>query len=240
MRSTFGHAYGPAALPPLCAAAIVHDGHLSRVLALTSNGTLSPMRILWMLPILWFGSITQLSAQSAADVVLKPGDVVRIDVWRQPEFSGEFTLTPEGRIAHPLLQELDITGMSAPQIEAAVRSFLTEFVVNPVVVVEGLVRVSIGGEVVTPDVYLVPIGTDVARAIAMAGGLTRYGNPERVILRRDGVETRLNLETRTGLPEVRSGDQIAVLTNQNWLRQYGGTALHIAGIILGAYVTFFY
>ena len=39
-----------------------------------------------------------------ADSVLRPGDVLRITVWRQPDFSGEYAINPDSTVAHPLLQ----------------------------------------------------------------------------------------------------------------------------------------
>ena len=37
------------------------------------------------------------------DSLLRPGDALRITVWRQPEFSGDFVVNPDSTVAHPLL-----------------------------------------------------------------------------------------------------------------------------------------
>ena len=36
------------------------------------------------------------------DSLLRPGDALRITVWRQPEFSGDFVVNPDSTIGHPL------------------------------------------------------------------------------------------------------------------------------------------
>src|SRR4051812_5763503 len=45
---------------------------------------------------------------SAAQAVLTPGDSVRIEVWRKPEFSGDFVVAPDGTITHPLFRSVRV------------------------------------------------------------------------------------------------------------------------------------
>src|SRR5829696_4609079 len=44
----------------------------------------------------------------AAQAVLTPGDSVRIEVWRKPEFSGDFVVAPDGTITHPLFRSVRV------------------------------------------------------------------------------------------------------------------------------------
>src|SRR5690349_4287754 len=45
---------------------------------------------------------TQSVEPRSDQVVLAPGDSVRVVVWRKPELSGDFIIAPDGSITHPL------------------------------------------------------------------------------------------------------------------------------------------
>jgi protein involved in polysaccharide export with SLBB domain len=155
--------------------------------------------------------------------MLQPGDVVRVEVWRQPEFSGEFRVLDDGTIAHPLLQEVVAAGRPVAEVEANVRSFLEEYIEEPALLVEGLVIVPVGGEVRAPDVYTLRLDTSIARAIALAGGPTQRGDTYRVMLTRGGEQYSLNLNDaslRLRDLQVRSGDEIALLRRTDVFRDY--------------------
>ena len=143
---------------------------------------------------------------------LRPGDMLRIDVWRQLEYSGEFAIGIDGHLLHPLYQELELEGLSADQARSAIEEFLTGYISGARIVVEPLFRVSVGGEVQEPAVYPMVRGSTVAEAVAMAGGPTALAKLDEVVLVRDGVRYELtlgedDLVTFGQLP-VASGDQI--------------------------------
>lgn len=145
--------------------------------------------------------------------VLAPGDVLRIDVWRQPELSGQFDIGPDGSIVHPLYREVAVAGLPLSSVEERLRSFLERYEANPSFVVQPLFRVAVGGEVRSPDVYRFPPETSVARAVLMAGGTTERGRLDRVRLLRDGQVFSVDLldpRAQADRVRVRSGDQIIV------------------------------
>ena len=165
-----------------------------------------------------------LPAQSAErNASLNPGDAVHIQVWRQPELSGEFEITGAGTVAHPLYREVVVTGRSISEMEAELGRFLTRYESSPQFVVEALFRIPVAGEVRQPDVYSLRPETTVSQAIALAGGPTQRGRLDRVVLHRGGEETRIDLtDPRNELREmtVRSGDQIAVERRTDVFREY--------------------
>jgi polysaccharide export outer membrane protein len=149
---------------------------------------------------------------------LAPGDIVRITVWRRPEFTGDFVVAPDSSITHPLLREIKVVGVPLPTVEERVRTFLTKFDANPAFVVSPLLRVFVGGEVRVPNVYNAPPGSTVAQLVALAGGPTERGDLGKVALnRRQGREIfDLTLPGAVGATtEVRSGDQIMVDRRRN-------------------------
>ena len=150
---------------------------------------------------------------SASSVVLRPGDVLRVQVWKHPEMSGDFPIANDGTIAHPLYRELKVAGLPLPAIEQEIRSFLAQFETNPTFVVIPLMRVVAAGEVRLPNIYTVPPGTTVAQVVFMAGGPTDRGITERVRLVRGATTATFDItqaEGNSARAQVISGDEIIV------------------------------
>lgn len=165
---------------------------------------------------------------------LRPGDMVRVQVWRQEEFSGEFFVTDQGVIAHPLYRSIYAIRRPVNEVEEALRLFLQEFESEPNFVVEAFFQVAVSGHVRQPSVYPLRPGTTVAEAVAQAGGVTEQGRLEGVILRRGGSEYRVDLTDTTGRARevtIRSGDEIAVERRRNVMREYVLPIISVAGSI---------
>jgi protein involved in polysaccharide export with SLBB domain len=157
----------------------------------------------------------------AGPVMLEPGDTVKIEVWQRPELSGEFQVGLDGRILHPLYQNIRVTGTPADQVGPMVRDYLSRFEAEPQVVVQPLLRVAVMGAVNKPDVHLLPPGATVGQAVAAAGGVSTEGKFDDVRLIRNGRETRIDLtEAGEWSQLVRSGDQVTVKAKaQNRFRE---------------------
>lgn len=155
-------------------------------------------------------------AQSSAPIapaMLAPGDVVRIVVWRRPEFTGEYVVAPDSTITHPLLREVKVAGVPFGIVEERLRAFLTKFDANPAFVFSPLLHVFVGGEVRQPNLYTVPPGSTIAQVIAMAGGPTERGNLQKVTLTRHQQREEFDLipaDSPGATLEVRSGDQVVL------------------------------
>lgn len=166
--------------------------------------------------------------------VLRAGDLIQIQVWRQPEYSGEFEITSEGTIVHPLYRELEVAGRGIADIEGDIYAFLGQYVEEPNFVVEVFFPVPVGGEVRQPDIYSLRPRATVARAIAIAGGPTRRSRLDRVILRRSGQEHVIDL-TSPDLHlrdlEIRSGDEIVVERRVDIFREYVAPAASVVGAL---------
>lgn len=144
---------------------------------------------------------------------LQPGDILRIDVWRQSEYSGEFILGTGGSLVHPLYQEVKLEGASVSEARARINRFLGGYLQGARLVVEPLYRVSVAGEVREPGMYHVSRGTTVAQAIGMAGGPTNQAQLDQLLLVREGEQYPLRLGegiTTFGEVPLVSGDQILV------------------------------
>lgn len=152
-------------------------------------------------------------APAADGPVLQPGDAVQIDVWRKPEFSGQFNIGANGAVDHPLYQEVLVAGVPLAVARQRMRDYLKTWEVDPRFVLKPLLRVAVGGQVQRPSLYALPPEMTIAQAVATAGGVTPQGRINRVRVLRTGGEIWVDL-TRSEGPgvnqTVRSGDQIIV------------------------------
>lgn len=166
-----------------------------------------------------FPSAAQSGNLGAASATLAPGDLLRITVWRHPEYSGDFIVAPDGSVTHPLYREIKVAGIPLPEVDDRIRTFLSRYETNPAFVISPLLRVFVGGEVRQPSVYTVSPGTTVAEVIALAGGPTDRGRLDHVrLVRRQSEETLdlTRLDTRATTLEARSGDQLLVDRRRNF------------------------
>jgi protein involved in polysaccharide export with SLBB domain len=155
----------------------------------------------------------QQPAPAVKDPVLRPGDVLRINVWRHPEMSGEFVVAPDSTLVHPLFQVVKVAGAPLPVVKERLRTLLATYEQDVQLVIEPLFPVTVAGEVRQPNLYHLPQGTTFAQAIAQAGGLTELGRLDKVrVIRRDG-EMELDLARGYAKYEalpISSGDQVLV------------------------------
>lgn len=167
----------------------------------------------------------QVQVKESPVLFLSPGDVVRITVWGKAEYSGEFSIATDGSIVHPLYRELGVAGLTPASAEERVREYLSRFESSPQIILEPLLRVSVGGEVRQPRLYMLPPETTIADAVALAGGGTERARLDRVRLFRGGQESVVDLtRPETGLAQasIRSGDQLFITRQSSVFRDYIG------------------
>jgi polysaccharide export outer membrane protein len=184
-----------------------------------------------------------LAAQSAArgaaavtdtTVVLHPGDVVKVTVWRNPEMSGDFVVGVNGALRHPLYQEVPVAGVPLQVVESRLKQFLAKYQTDPQIVVEPLFRVMVGGEVRQPNLLSLPRSTTIAEAVALAGGPTTDGRLDNVTLMRDGRRYKFDLtspNTTWARAPVRSGDVIIIARRGHFFRDVILPLVGVAGSV---------
>jgi polysaccharide export outer membrane protein len=175
-----------------------------------------------------------LDAQDSSSDGLAPGDQLRISVWKAPEFSGDFTISANGSIGHPLYRDIQAAGVPLSVVEDRIRTFLQRYQTNPQFFIQPLVRIVVAGEVRTPNVFSVSPETTIAQAIAIAGGGTDRARLSRVTLIRERQEVKIDLtrpdSDAAGL-KIRSGDQVIVGRTSNPAISYiGPVASTIAAV----------
>lgn len=169
--------------------------------------------VVWLMSVA-FVAAAQSPVAGDDEIVLRPGDAIRLTVWRNADLTGEFAIGPDGSIMHPMLyRKFSISNVPLRLAETSLREFLMRFEANPEFVMEPLLRVSIGGEVARPNLYQLRPGTTVTQAIALAGGPTERGRRDRVTLRSEGTSRTISVTSpESGIAQlrVRSGDEIII------------------------------
>src|SRR5947199_5416957 len=158
--------------------------------------------------------------------VLGPGDVIRINVFQNPDLSLETRISEQGQITFPLVGQVALGGLAVPAAEQRIARALRDgkFVMNPQVNILVMqirsAQVSILGQVNRPGRYPIDqVGSKVSEMIAAAGGPvpgasdivtlsgTRNGRPVKLDIDLPAVLTAGKTELD---PVVQNGDILHV------------------------------
>lgn len=177
------------------------------------------------------------AASPAADTLL-PGDVVRLRVWREPDLSGDFGVDESGTVVLPRLGPTRVRGVPAGELRARIVRGYTAFLNHASVEVTLLRRVQILGAVRTPGLYPVDATMTLGDALALAGGTTPQGHPDRVVLvrRADGGRTTVSARTQVADTPLASGDQLYV-PERGWMSRNPGVVGGMVAALVGLIAT---
>jgi polysaccharide export outer membrane protein len=134
----------------------------------------------WTAPAAWSGD--------AAGYVVGPSDVLRVQVWKQPELSGTYTVSSDGAITLPLIGRVDVRGLTTSRVEDVLTRRLAEgYLREPQVVVSieqhRSQRIFISGAVHRPGAMLLDGPLTLLEALARAGTLTERAGRTAMIAR---------------------------------------------------------
>ena len=120
---------------------------------------------------------------------VKPGDVLSIAVWKEPDLQGPVLVRPDGSFSFPLAGQIDARGRTVGELQQTVTDKLKKYISDPVVTVSVSEvkgnKVYVLGQVNKPGEFIVNPRVDVMQALSMAGGTTAYAAlGDIVILRR--------------------------------------------------------
>jgi polysaccharide export outer membrane protein len=120
-----------------------------------------------------------------------PQDVVRIDVWKEPDISRTIPVRPDGKLSLPLLNDIQASGLTAVQLGKVIREGLTKYLTNPEVTVTvteiNSRRVYITGEVTRAGAFPLLPNMTVLQALSSAGGFTQFAKLKGIyVLRNEG------------------------------------------------------
>jgi polysaccharide export outer membrane protein len=158
------------------------------------------------------GTTKQLQSASLEDYKLGPGDRLRIVIYDEPTLSNEYVVSPKGRIAFPLIGDIQAEGLNITDFSRALETALKQgFLKNPQASAEVLMYrpFYILGQVQRPGTYPFAAGMTVMSAAATAGGFTYRAETHRVYIKHVGQDTEVAYDLTSQTP-VQPGDTVRI------------------------------
>jgi len=123
--------------------------------------------------------------------IMGPMDILEIQVWKEPDFSRQVLVRPDGKISLPLIGDIPASGMNTMDLKDLLIEKLKGFIDNPEVTVIVLESHSknfyIIGNVNRPGTYPLSPQMTVLQALSAAGGLGEWADKDKIrIIRRSG------------------------------------------------------
>ncbi|WP_114207188.1 polysaccharide biosynthesis/export family protein [Acidisarcina polymorpha] len=134
------------------------------------------------------------------DYRIGAGDVLRVSVFEEPQFSTSAVVRPDGKISIPLISDLPVAGMTPDAAQRQLAEQLSRFIKHPrvTVIIEEIHSriVYVTGEVQHPGAYPLISPMNVVQLIARAGGPTEFAKRKEVYVlhQEGGVRIKVNYQ----------------------------------------------
>jgi polysaccharide biosynthesis/export protein len=128
--------------------------------------------------------------------LISPGDVLAVEVWKEPEVSATVPVRPDGKISLPLLDDVQAAGLTATSLTADLTERLKKYISEPhvtVIVTQiNSQRIYITGEVNHGGTFPLEPGMTVLQGLSSAGGFTPFANIKKIYVLRqvNGKQTK--------------------------------------------------
>lgn len=158
----------------------------------------------------------------SVDYVLQPSDLIRIQIFQEPDLDREVRITQEYTVNLPLIGNIDLRDKTLRQTEELVRTLYDrDYLVNPQITISVLEyaerTVQVVGAVNKPGAVVFPSEQKMGlvEAIARAGGHSRLADLKRVRLSRTSADGRTENFT------INVDDLMKGTSGEPWLLQRG-------------------
>lgn len=159
---------------------------------------------------------------TSSDYLLVAQDVIRVEIYQEPDLKRELKISAEGMVELPLIGRVELKGKTVQQAEELIRKlydkdYLVEPQINLSVLEYAPRTVEVFGAVNTPGVVTFPKeeALTLTKAISLAGSFSRLANTKEVTVRRkmpDGSSKTygpINVKDLTTLGRTGRGDSDA-------------------------------
>lgn len=137
------------------------------------------------------------SGVQAQEYIMSPGDQLDILFMGHPDLSSDpksttskYIVRPDGKIAFPLVGDVDTRGLTIPQFTEKLQTEFAEYLRDPQITVSliklGTTRVFVFGEVRKAGLHELTKSHRVMDAIGMAEGFTKDAAKKKIFLIRQG------------------------------------------------------
>jgi polysaccharide export outer membrane protein len=144
--------------------------------------------------------VTEPLPPSEAPYVIGAGDILGIDVWKEPDLSKQVSVRLDGKISMPLLEDQQAAGLTTKELQDHITEAYKAFVEAPqvsVTVLQSLSRkVYFVGKINRPGEIPLQKNMTVLQAISIAGGLSEWADTSdvRLIRKINGVEQTFRID----------------------------------------------
>lgn len=130
--------------------------------------------------------------------VIGAQDILMIKVWREQDFTGPYTVRPDGKISMPLVGDVQASGLTPERLGEQLKQALSNFINSPDVTVSlqtvGSKKFYITGEVNRAGEYTLATPTKVFDALSNAGGFRDFANKKKIIIIRGTERIKFNYQ----------------------------------------------
>jgi polysaccharide export outer membrane protein len=148
---------------------------------------------------------------SDAGYVIGPGDVLAIDVWKEPEMSKQVSVRLDGEVSLPLIDDIEAAGFTCTELRKQLEEKYKDFVDVPevsVTVIESRSKkIYLLGKVNGPGEYPLQKDMTFVQAISLAGGLGEWADSSNIKLIRKIKGTEKTF--RVDYDAIVSGEDLA-------------------------------
>jgi len=167
----------------------------------------------------------QPTAEDASVYKIGVEDELQISVWHEAELSMPVVVRPDGMITLPLINDVQVVGMTTKELQTTLTEKLSAYVNEPqvTVIVKGIKsrKVFLVGQVAKPGPYMLVGKKTVLQVILEAGGLGPFAKAGSIVVVRNvnGQQTRLKFNYKKAVSgkaeggediELMPGDMIVV------------------------------
>jgi len=147
-----------------------------------------------------------------------PQDVLKIDVWREDQFTRTVPVRPDGKITLPLLHDVQAVGLTPVELSNVIRDELKNYVNDPQVSVSvteiNSRRIYVTGEVSRPGAYPLLPQMTALQALSSSGGFTQFARIKNIHILRvvNGQKTTIPFNYKQAINGKNPGQDIELQT----------------------------
>jgi polysaccharide export outer membrane protein len=154
------------------------------------------------------------------DYQIGAGDVVNINVWRNPEVSLSVPVRPDGKITTPLVEDLQAAGKTSTELAREIEKALSKYIQQPLVtvIVTSFVgpygqQIRVIGQAARPQALAYRQGMSLMDVLIAVGGITDFaaGNKANIIRTVNGQRERVPVRLQDLLRDGDISANVAVL-----------------------------
>ena len=190
----------------------------------------------------------QVIRKRLAEGDFQTGHRIQLFVVGDSALSDTFTVMSDRKLQLPNLPEISLAGILDSELQGFLETQLAQYIRNPSIRAQALLRVQVSGDVAKPGFYSIRTDTPVTDVVMNAGGPSQSAEMAKMELRRGsttvvhrgGIQTAIQKELTMSDIGARSGDELYVPTKpgtNRWQKLAAITA-SVMGIVWAvAYLT---